>query len=184
MKIVVGLGNPGAQYQHTKHNVGFMVVDKIALTDSFPDFTLQAKFKAEVTRKDEVMLVKPQTFMNRSGESVSSIIRMYKDQGQNASATTLDHLLVVHDDLDLELGNWKIQLGTGPKIHNGLLSLYEQLGTQQFWHVRVGVDTRQGDRTIPSERYVLMPFTQREAQTLAQVIDEVAVELASRIKTA
>ncbi|HEX7018317.1 MAG TPA: aminoacyl-tRNA hydrolase [Patescibacteria group bacterium] len=170
MQIIVGLGNPGKQYQATKHNVGFRVVEQLATEAGFPAFNTQSKFNAEVSKKGEVLLVKPQTFMNKSGDSVSAVMRMYKGQ-----------LYVIHDDLDIELGHWKMQLGTGPKIHNGLLSIYDRLGTKNFWHVRIGVDTRQGDRTIPSERYVLMPFTEQEEQIMTKVMHEVSYELLRKL---
>lgn len=170
MHLIIGLGNPGLEYGRTKHNLGFMVVEAYAQAQNFPAFAPQAKFQSLLSRQGEVLLAKPQTYMNRSGSAVAALVNMYKGST----------LWVVHDDLDLELGNWKIQTGTGPKIHNGLLSIYQELGAKDFWHVRVGVDTRQGDRTIPSEKYVLMPFTDQENQLVDQVINDVTQELIRR----
>lgn len=177
MKIIVGLGNPGKNYQQTKHNVGFRTLEHLAAVAHFPAFSMHTKFNAEISKKEDVLLVKPQTYMNRSGDSVRAVVAMYKDKLNAAQPRSLDDVYVIHDDLDLELGNYKIQFGTGPKIHNGLLSLYEQLGTHQFWHVRVGVDTRQGNRSVPADRYVLMPFTDTEEATLQPVIEAVVTDI-------
>lgn len=181
MKIVVGLGNPGKNYEKTKHNVGFQIIEQLARANQFPAFSLHTKFNAEVSKKDDILLVKPHTYMNRSGQSVRAITTMYKDKLAVTQPRSLKELLVIHDDLDLELGNYKIQFGTGPKIHNGLLSLYEQLGTHDFWHVRVGVDTRQGDRTIPADRYVLMPFTDDEESIWEKIKQEVTAKVSTML---
>lgn len=178
--MVVGLGNPGKKYEQTRHNAGFRLVEQLAAAQHFPPFAFHSKSNAEISKKDDTLLVKPQTYMNRSGEAVRTLVALYKDKLQT-DAGELPRVYVIHDDLDLELGNYKVQLGTGPKIHNGLLSLYDQLGTHQFWHVRVGVDTRQGSRTIPADRYVLLPFTEDEEAMFSQVTDAVTKELTQRL---
>ncbi|MBU1071203.1 aminoacyl-tRNA hydrolase, partial [Patescibacteria group bacterium] len=114
MKLIVGLGNIGEKYKNTRHNVGFMVVDELE------------KHKEDLGK---VMLVKPATFMNESGRAVAKMVRFYK--------LDLDNLYVVHDDLDLKLGEYKIQKGVGPKVHNGILSVEKELGDKEFWRVRV-----------------------------------------------
>lgn len=179
MQIIVGLGNPGKNYDYTRHNAGFRVVEELAATLVFPPFGFQAKFQSEVSRKGELILAKPQTFMNRTGEAVQSLVRMYKDQLASSTPDSLRDLFVIHDDLDLELGNYKMQFGTGPKVHNGLLSLYTHLGTAEFWHVRIGVDARQGDRSTPGERYVLMPFPTAEEAQFQALVPTIVEELQS-----
>lgn len=135
MKLVVGLGNPGKRYEQTRHNVGFMVIDELIgkLTVS-PH--IEKKFASLVFyhHESQTCLVRPQTFMNRSGEAVGSVVGFYK--------VPMDKLYVVHDDLDINLGEYKIQKGKGPKQHNGLQSIYAALGTKDFWHVRVGIENR------------------------------------------
>ncbi|MEK7182841.1 MAG: aminoacyl-tRNA hydrolase, partial [Patescibacteria group bacterium] len=124
MKLIVGLGNPGKQYENTRHNVGYMVIDKI---------------KNQKLKIKNMMLVKTNVFMNNSGEAIKKLTTDYRLQ-------TTD-LYVVHDDLDIPLGQFKIQYGRGPKDHKGIQSIEETLGTNEFWRVRVGVDNRD-----PSDR--------------------------------
>lgn len=112
--------------------------------------------------------------MNRSGQAVQATLHFF-----NLSS---DQLYVVHDDLDIPLGSYKIQRGVGPKQHNGLLSLYEHLGTEDFWHVRIGVDGRGGDRVVPSDHYVLQSFSLEEQDTITRVLTKVCSELSQRIE--
>lgn len=182
LMMIVGLGNPGSKYAETRHNIGFMVIDALQTHLSDPTglgyifkHTTSAQPAAEVAKAENVVLVKPQTFMNASGEAVQALSKFYHlDPSQ---------LYVVHDDLDIALGSFKIQLGTGPKIHNGLGSLYQHLHTQDFWHVRVGVDGRQGDRSQPGHAYVLQPFQTDEQRIIDQVINQVVTALIRLITT-
>lgn len=170
MVFIVGLGNPGPEYADTRHNAGWLMLDVVATALGAPAFTYQKKFQAEIAKVGEVVLIKPHTFMNASGQAVRAVIDYYQKPSDSSGLATL---VVIHDDLDLELGHYKIQLGTGPKIHNGLLSLYQHLGTQQFWHVRLGVDDRKGDRSIPGSSYVLQSFSTEQKATLLNLADEV-----------
>ncbi len=180
MQIVVGLGNPGKEYQSSRHNVGFMVLEALATKVGAPDFQVADKFQAETARAGrETWLVKPQTFMNDSGRAVHSLLTFYKEMPDHDGR--FSQVLVVHDDLDIPLGSFKVQMGTGPKIHNGLLSLYQHLGTEQFWHVRVGVDNRGGDRSLPGHEYVLQTFRPDEREVLKGVIDQVVNRLESEL---
>lgn len=175
MKLIVGLGNPGKQYEKTRHNLGFMVLD--ALAEKYQvQFSAAPKFQAEFAKlSSSVLLCKPQTFMNNSGQAVKGMIEYYKLQ--LTMTETASDLVVVHDDLDLPLGSVKLQLGTGPKVHNGLLSIYEHLSTKSFWHLRAGVDNRGELRAAikPSE-YVLSAFTAEEQPQLQEEI-ATAIEL-------
>lgn len=173
MKIVVGLGNPGPEYMHSRHNAGFIFLDELSKKYNI-SLQFNKKFQANFARTqilqqgqaEDVCLLQPLTFMNRSGESVRAFLDYYypeffsEDEG--------NHLLVAHDDLDLELGQYKLHKGKGPKIHNGLLSIYEQLGHRNFWHVRLGVDSRAGQRVIPPSEYVLMKMSAYEEKLLRQ----------------
>lgn len=172
MKVIVGLGNPGQEYENTRHNVGFMTVDLLAKELDL-SFESSAKLSSLVAKNADVVLVKPQTFMNRSGEALQAVLQFYKAEPKD--------LIVVHDDLDIALGEYKIQNGTGPKGHNGLISIYSSLGTQNFFHVRIGVDGRENDRSIPGKAYVLQPFLPDEQAIVQKTITTVCHEILPRI---
>ena len=159
MKLVVGLGNPGIKYINNRHNVGHMVVDKI-LEKKIPQNT--------VLRKTGVL-------MNSSGIFVKKLVDQYQ--------LKLPDLWVIHDDLDIALGAYKIQSGKGPKDHKGLLSVYNKLGTKGFWHVRVGVEDRKQDNNISGEEYVLQDFTKSEKDIIDKVLDKIVIKLAERYLT-
>jgi PTH1 family peptidyl-tRNA hydrolase len=170
MRIIVGLGNPGKDYEKTRHNVGFMVVDKILAKNQ--KFKLNKKFEAEVCICDAsgvtpVVLAKPVTFMNESGRSVRKIMDFYK--------LKVDDLWVIHDDLDIALGKFKIQKGVGPKTHKGVLSVENQVG-KDFWRVRVGIENRL-DKNILGEEYTLKNFAKEEVGVVDGVIREIVGSL-------
>jgi len=155
MKLVVGLGNPGEKYKNTRHNVGFEVMDS---------------FK-EVWKGAGVVFLKPQLFMNKSGVEVKGWLKKFK-------VRNLKFLYVVHDDLDIKLGEFKVSWGKGPKDHNGLRSIYEQLGSKEFWHVRVGIDNRV---EVPfkgsGEEYVLSSWLPEERVVVDNTVKKVVKEL-------
>jgi len=182
MKLVVGLGNPGEKYENSRHNVGFMMVDRIMqnLKCKMKNYNLKfktsKKFQAKISQitnhKSQILLVKPQTFMNESGVAVKKIITNHKSQ--------ITNLYVVHDDLDIPLGEYKIQFGKGPKNHNGVLSVEKELGTKDFWRVRIGIENRAlEDKSfrVLGEDYVLQKFTKEEREILDRVIEKVIRKL-------
>ncbi|MEJ2347711.1 MAG: aminoacyl-tRNA hydrolase, partial [Patescibacteria group bacterium] len=138
MKLLVGLGNPGEEHKNNRHNVGFMVVDELFLLikpgSETKYFSMQKKFDTEIFKSGEVILVKPQTFMNSSGKAVKKILDHFKIKTSD--------LWVIHDDLDIPLGDFKIQKGKGPKLHKGVMSIEKELNKSDFWRVRVGVENR------------------------------------------
>jgi peptidyl-tRNA hydrolase, PTH1 family len=149
--LVAGLGNPGREYEHTRHNVGWMVVDELAHRHGG---SWRSKFSgslAEVRLGDKrLAFLKPETYMNESGRSVGAAMRFFK--------ANLENLLVVHDDVDLDSGRLQARLGGGLAGHNGLRSLAQHLGSQDFLRLRVGVGRPgRGDRR-PVSDYVLSPF--------------------------
>jgi PTH1 family peptidyl-tRNA hydrolase len=170
MKCIVGLGNPGNKYQNNRHNVGFMVVDKL-VDGSGLSFLFSKKFNAEIIQTKELLIVKPQTFMNDSGVAVAKICQFYKIKYED--------LYIVHDDLDINFGSYKIQFGKGPQVHNGLLSVEEGIGTDQFFNVRVGVENREvrGNKGIPGMVYSLQDFTPSERVIIEGVIGKIVDEL-------
>jgi peptidyl-tRNA hydrolase, PTH1 family len=149
--LVAGLGNPGREYERTRHNVGWMVVDELARRR---DGSFRSKFAGQLAevRDDErrLALLKPETYMNVSGQSVGAATRFFKVEPGS--------LLIVHDDVDLEPGRLQARLGGGLAGHNGLRSIAEALGTQDFLRLRIGVGRpARGDRR-PVADYVLSPF--------------------------
>ncbi len=163
MYMVVGLGNPGFEYERTRHNAGFLFLDAITSHLAAPSFALQKNVEAELSKSDLYLFVKPMTFMNDSGKAARAVIEFYKE---SFKADFPANTIAVYDDLDLEFGTYQIKKATAPKVHNGVLSLNAHLKTNDFWHVRIGIDNRAGDRTMPGSNYVLQKFTLDEQQQL------------------
>lgn len=163
MFFIVGLGNPGAKYAGTRHNVGYEVVD--GLVDRSGLTLSEKKFKARVARGRlagvDCFFMEPQTFMNLSGESVGPAIGFFKGD--------VADLVVVHDDLDLDVGRLKIKVGGGHGGHNGLRSLLRHLPSDRFVRVRVGVG-RPPPRWDPAD-YVLSRFEAEERRTVDEVVE-------------
>ena len=130
MKAIFGLGNPEKKYEKTRHNAGFIVIDKIAEELSLT-WGREDKLKALIAKKDDLLLVKPQTFMNNSGGCIRAVKDFYKLESSK--------ILVVHDDVDLPFGKIKLQIGASSAGHNGVSDIIEKLGTQEFWRLRIGV---------------------------------------------
>lgn len=163
-KVVVGLGNPGRKYADTRHNLGFIVVDELAKRTKAPDS--RQRMKAELTEvrlgDDRLVLAMPQTFMNDSGVSVREIVRWYK--------APLEDVLIVVDDLDLPFGQIRMRPQGSAGGHNGLKSIFQQLGTQEVPRLRIGIG-RGGHHTIG---HVLSRFSPEEQQHLPGIIGEAA----------
>ncbi len=168
MKLLVGLGNPGEEYIRNRHNVGFMLCDyiwEVFSTENPQAFIKKFSFDkyshAETTtlktKLEQLTMIKPQTFMNRSGHTIAKLMMQYK--------LKTEEIIVAHDDLDIPLGKFKIQQGNGPKLHNGLESIENSVG-KNFWRIRIGVENRNSENRIPGEAYVLQNFTETEKQTL------------------
>jgi PTH1 family peptidyl-tRNA hydrolase len=134
IQLIVGLGNPGSEYEPTRHNAGFWFVDELVLRCQ-QGFRAEQKFQSEVARcllnGNECRLQKPMTFMNRSGQAVSSLTRFFR--------IPLQHILVVHDELDLPPGTIRLKRGGGHGGHNGLRDLIAHLGGKDFYRLRVGI---------------------------------------------
>ncbi len=169
MYLIVGLGNPGKKYERNRHNAGFMCVERFAsLCDPDARFSGSPKFETEATEvtvnSQKCIIIKPQTYMNLSGVPTQRTAGFYKIDAS--------HVIVAHDDLDIPIGQFKIQMATGPKLHNGLSSINQKLGTDQYLRVRIGVENRRGQR-IPGEAYVLQDFTDEEISLLAPVLHQI-----------
>lgn len=174
--LVVGLGNPGPQYERTRHNAGFMVVDTLAERVG-GKFGVHKRSGAEIiqTRLSgrQVVIAKPRSFMNLSGSAVSGLARFFSVEPAN--------IVVVHDDLDLDFGSIRLKLGGGEGGHNGLRSISSALGTKHYLRTRVGIGRPPG-RMDPAA-YVLKPFSTVERKELDLICTEAAdaVELLLRV---
>lgn len=178
LQILVGLGNPGNEYVRTRHNAGFLVIDLIAQAFQMPAFAYKKNLFADVTKNNSMVMLKPQTYMNESGKAVRAVLEFYKD----AVATPLvDNLLVIHDDLDIPFGQYKLQQSKKPKVHNGLTSIHAYINEENFWYLRIGIDGRQGDRSIPGQAYVLQQFTLEEKEKLERMtLQEILPDITAR----
>jgi PTH1 family peptidyl-tRNA hydrolase len=165
MRLLVGLGNPGSRYAMTRHNVGFMAADAIAARYRFPPF--RAKFQGTVSEgligDAKLLLLKPETYMNASGDSVGAAARFYK--------IDIGEIAVIHDDIDLAEGKLRVKRGGGAGGHNGLRSIDDTLGAE-YWRVRVGIG-HPGMKELV-EAYVLQNFTAEERQWLEPLIGAIA----------
>lgn len=166
MKIIIGIGNPGEKYRNNRHNVGHMVIDKLSQIRN-------SKF--ETRNKSQILIFKSTNFMNDSGSFVLDKTKTYHLNPNN--------LFVIFDDLDIKLGEYKIQFGKGPKDHNGLNDIYDKLGTNEFWHVRVGVDNRDSESKVSGEEYVLQDFSEKEKSILNETINRLIPDLNKKLST-
>ncbi|KKR21302.1 MAG: Peptidyl-tRNA hydrolase [Parcubacteria group bacterium GW2011_GWE2_39_37] len=167
MKILVGLGNPGDKYKLTRHNIGFMVLDALAKELSLA-WQFCKKFNADIAKGENLILVKPQTFMNISGEAVKKVLTFYK--------LTINDVVVIHDDLDIDFGKHKLAIDSRAAGHNGVQSVIDQLGTQKFSRYRLGVRNEQRN-LIPAEKFVLEKFSKKEIDDLPSLIKKIIEEL-------
>ncbi|HMQ01800.1 MAG TPA: aminoacyl-tRNA hydrolase [Candidatus Doudnabacteria bacterium] len=180
MKIVVGLGNPGTKYEQTRHNAGFLALDFFMKDRDV--IACQSKFKAQIceyqftpvpslTRKggDEVagvvkvFLVKPQNYMNLSGQVVREITSFYKVDFSK-------DLLVIHDEVDLPFGTLRETNSSSAAGHNGVQNLIDELGTKNFARIRIGVESREQNSPLPTDEFVLQKFTGEELKTLPEKV--------------
>ena len=166
MYIIVGLGNPGKQYEHTRHNVGFEVIDRLA--EKHDILMTERKHRAfcgkGLISGQKVMLVKPQTFMNLSGESVKSAVDFYQ--------IGTDELIVVYDDVSLSPGQLRIRRSGSAGGHNGIKNIIAQLGTQEFPRVKVGVGEKPERMDLAD--YVLSHFSKGEWEMMEEAFKEAA----------
>jgi len=167
MKLIIGLGNPGRAYANNRHNIGFIGINHLARSQGIKFDRKQglARIGSGKVAGSEVVLAKPQTYMNQSGESVSRLVKKFN--------ISLDELIIIHDDLDLPLGKIRISHASSSGGHKGINSIVQELGSQDFIRLRVGV----GRPTEASEdeiiAYVLSDFTPEQRKAISPVIPRV-----------
>jgi PTH1 family peptidyl-tRNA hydrolase len=165
LRLIVGLGNPGAEYSETRHNAGFWFCERLA-RELGVTFSRESRFHglAAHARADNLWLLMPSTYMNRSGQSVAALLRFYRIEPAQ--------MLVVHDELDLPPGQSRLKFGGGLGGHNGLKDITSHLGTQDYWRLRVGIGhpghTGNGNEVA---NYVLKPPRKEEAAEIDATLD-------------
>lgn len=167
MKLIVWLGNPWQKYEKTRHNIGFVVLDERAEKQCAGSRKFDSKYKAEITTLElggeKILLCKPQTYMNLSGEAVAALVRFFK--------LFPGDILVLHDEIDFLTWRLALKLGGSPAGHNGLKSIIEKIGSREFWRLRIGVD-----RPVVSSQvsdWVLSGFKPEERQLLNEKRDQI-----------
>lgn len=159
MKLMVGLGNPGLKYKKTRHNVGFILLDKYAKEHNL-SWKKDKKAKAQIIHYEDLIFVKPQTSMNSSGISVSYLMGYYD--------LDLEDLMVIHDDVDLGFLQTKLQKSTGPAGHRGVEDIIVSLRSKDFWRFRIGVG-RPHNVQMTVEDFILAPFSKQELEEIQNI---------------
>ena len=174
MKLLVGLGNPGRNYENTRHNAGFSILEKLNEKEN-GEWGNEAKANALISRikldNEDVILALPQSYMNLSGEAVVELLRWFK--------LDISDLIVVHDELDLPFGKIQIKKGIGPAGHKGIKSIIERIG-EDFVRVRIGIGIE--NLEIPSEKFVLEKFSEEEIEELENIEEKVIEKLKLLVK--
>ena len=176
MKLIIGLGNSGEKYIKTRHNLGFIVTEELAEKIKVDNWKEEKQFKADIAQgiynNEKIILAKPQTFMNNSGNSVKSIADYYKINSEN--------ILVIHDDIDLELGEIRIQKNRGSAGHNGVQSIINYLKTKDFIRIRIGIKPIEKE-ILEAEKFVLEKFSRYEEEIVSQTIKKAADTIVAAI---
>ena len=163
MTIIAGLGNPGQEYEHTRHNSGREIAQAIRKAWNFPDFRFEKKWNAEISEgkvsKKKATILLPNTFMNKSGSAVSAALRFYKVRPKD--------LFVIHDDADIPAGSAKLSFNKHSAGHKGVESVMRALKTREFWRFRIGIGAK---RNTPAEKMVLRKWTLDEKRATAKII--------------
>lgn len=185
MKLVVGLGNPGKEYENTRHNSGFLFIDELARRWKLDGFVYEKKFLSEITEaefpifksqfpkksqisKSKLILAKPQTFMNKSGVAATALAKFYKIKPKD--------IWVIHDDIDILWGEFKTSFGRSSAGHKGVESIIRVLKTKDFWRVRIGIQPTLKKHT-PAEKIILKKFTPTEQKVLSNTIKKAISQL-------
>lgn len=166
-KLLVGLGNPGAQYKNTRHNVGFILVDTLVAKLSL-QWKFEKKFNSDIASNSEYIFAKPQTFMNQSGSAVKKLVTYF--------GTNLNDLIVIHDDVDIEAGDAKFKKGSSSAGHHGVEDIIEKLGTKDFWRLRVGIG-RPEDNVCDVHSFVLGNLSDDFADNFTELLSKTELKI-------
>lgn len=173
MQIIMGLGNPGKEYEQTRHNLGFMILDELARQENLT-WKKDSKSNALVAEGIGYLLVKPQTYMNVSGKTASTLLRYYNLVSKSLFGLKKDSdlssiLTVIHDELDLPLGTYKTSVNSSSAGHNGVQSIITHLKTKNFTRVRIGINT-EARKQIPGDKFVLQSFNKHEEEVIKKLV--------------
>ena len=165
MKLIVGLGNPGNEYEKTRHNVGFLVIDRLCreLNVSLDKNKCKANYGIYFNRTDKIIIAKPMTYMNLSGQAVKSLMKYYD--------LDVDDVIVVHDDLDLPLGRLRLRKSGSSGGQKGMGNIIDLLGTKDINRIRIGIAN---DKTLDTKDYVLGRFTKEDREIIDAAVDKAA----------
>ena len=177
MKIIVGLGNPGEKYNNTRHNAGFIALDFLAKKENLV-WKFDKKFNIDFIKHNDIFFIKPLTFMNNSGQAVALFMNYYKllpkkiglIKKKNSDLSQI--LTVIHDDLDIESGKYKISANSRSAGHRGVQSIIDHLKTKNFRRVRIGIKNNK-PKQMPIEKYVLQKFSEEEMGVIDGLIGEI-----------
>jgi len=167
MKIIIGLGNPGEKYENTRHNIGFAVVSSFKFqVSSFSDWKTNKKFNADIANgklgQEKVVLLRPLTFMNNSGQAVATAASFYKIKPAD--------ILIIHDDIDLPLGKIRIKKDGSSGGHRGVESIIASLGSKKFTRLKIGVAPDKRPKNFDAANFVLKKFAKTEEKTVGDII--------------
>lgn len=168
MKLFFGLGNPGKQYQNTRHNLGQMIINNYLEAQRAEHIRIKSKLNSSLIEINKNIFAISTDYMNESGIALQKVVAFYKISPEN--------IYIIHDDLDLPVGEWRLQFDRGPAGHNGVKSVIENLGTQAFWRIRVGIGKPEFDS---AEQYVLKPFSKEEKVIITETIDKILKEISN-----
>jgi PTH1 family peptidyl-tRNA hydrolase len=171
MKLIVGLGNPGVKYEKTRHNLGFRIIDQVGQEMKIGNWKIDLQFNALIVQghfnNQKIILAKPQTFMNNSGQAVKVLANYYK--------IPTEEILVIHDDIDLPLEEIRIQKSRGAAGHKGVQSIIDNLRTKNFIRMRIGIKPTDNEQpTVNVEKFVLEKITAQEEKAIRQIIKKAA----------
>lgn len=159
MKLVVGLGNPGREYKNTRHNIGFMVLDNYLGKVEWKN-KMEAYICSKEVNNEQIIFIKPLTYMNLSGLAVSKIVNFYKMDFKD--------ILIIQDDLDMAVGTFKVKRNSSAGGHNGIKSIIKELGNEEFARLKIGIGK---SANIPTDKYVLSKFTKNELDAILDNTD-------------
>lgn len=177
MILIIGLGNPGLKFKNTRHNLGFKIVNIIKKESNFSVWQNKKNLKAKISQGEinnqKIILAKPQTFMNSSGQAARHLINFYK--------IPLENLWIIHDDLDLELGKIRIKKDSGSAGHKGIQSIINELGTKNFNRLKIGIGPKPAK--IDTKKFVLQKFSKNEKEILEETKEESTQVLLEELNT-
>ncbi len=175
-KLIIGLGNPGKEYKNTRHNFGFMAINFLNQDLSASSWEKNKKTDSLISEikinNQKLILAKPQTMMNNSGQAAIKLLNYYRIE--------IKDLIIIHDDIDLNLGDYKIQQNRGSAGHKGIESIIQQLDNKEFTRLRLGIKTEQIE--APTEKFVLQKFSESEMEIVNQTIKKAVRDLRTAIE--